>query len=427
MPLFPTAGHLKLFGASLVLLLAGCSAVEPRPEDVPRLADPASPPVTRLTSFSDALACMDDLFARSGAKTRLVTALSLPDQTGKNIGGGTRTMLISTISEMNRRSNAFRFVDIPQTFSGVTPNPETSRIDVDYLNAMPDGLTIDWPDYILEASVSELDQGVSSTSAGGGLDLGQVGGGISRERQVSAMTIDFNVKVGKTMKIINGAGSTNSVALVNRGKGLDLDARLKTVGGYFTLSVDRAEGQHAALRSLIQLSTIEVLGKLAGVPYQQCLSQSRTPSGTLTRTGVPALKITGARDGYQVGDKLEVRVRASRRTDLFCYYQNARGQIWQVLPTRFQPNASVAADDTIRIPDTTQFDLVFDAPGSEQVMCLGVPPGIADSLSAKLGRFSRADLQPLQVRSLDEVEGTFRAVIRVPEDLVRSDLSVRVN
>ncbi|WP_295399488.1 DUF4384 domain-containing protein [uncultured Thiocystis sp.] len=419
-------------GAMLGLLLGGCAAVAPNPEDVPRSAEPVTPPVTRLTSFSAALACMDDLFARNHTPTRYVTAISIPDQTGAKVGGGTLSMLISTISEMNRRSNAFQFMYLPVTFPGNASDLDPSRsgrIDLGYLLAYMKVTKggLDFPDYLLVASVSELDRAVSSTSLGGGLDLGKLSIGASGETVISAMTTDFNVADGHNFKIINGADSTNSVALISRGGGVDLDAKLKSVGGYFTLSVDRAEGQHAALRSLIQLSAIETLGKLAEVPYQQCLRQERTPSGTLTRTGVPALELTSDRTRYRVGDKLKVRVRASRGTDLFCYYQNAKGLVWQILPTQFQPNTSLNAGASVTIPGTPRVDLVFDTPGSEQVMCLAVPLGSTAPLAATLPeRVRRMDLQPLQIKSLGEVEDIFRATLRLPEDLNRADLRVQV-
>lgn len=433
MPTISGPRYQRLLGAMLGLLLGGCAVVAPRPEDVPRSAEPNTPPVARLTSFSAALSCMDDLFERSGTAKRYVSAISVPDQTGASIGGGTLSMLISAISEMNRRSNAFQFVYLPVTFSGATPNPETGHLDLGYLLAhikiALGGKTngIDLPDYLLVASVSELNRAVSSTKVGGGLELGALGLGASGETLISAMTTDFNVADGRSFKILNGANATNSVALITRGAGADLDAKLKGVGGTFTLSVDRAEGQQAALRSLIQLSAIETLGKLAGVPYQQCLHQERTPSGTLTRTGVPALELTSPRSSYAVGDRLAIRVRSSRSTDLFCYYQNAKGQVWQVLPTQFQPTATVSAGHSVLIPDTPRFDLVFDTPGSEQVMCLAVPPGSATRLAIAVPPgISRTDLQPVAPDSLDRVEEAFRAALRLPADLTRADLRVRV-
>ena len=43
-----------------------------------------------------------------------------------------------------------------------------------------------------------------------------------------------------------------------------------------SVSLDKSEGFHQAVRSLVELSTIEVLGKLTHVPYWECLSIEAT-------------------------------------------------------------------------------------------------------------------------------------------------------
>jgi hypothetical protein len=437
-----------LLGPLCAGLLGGCAAIAPSSEEADRLAEPRTPPAAKLTSFSAALSCMDDLFARSGTPRRYITAISVPDQTGAGIGGGTLSMLISAISEMNRRSNAFQFVYLPVTFSGAIPNPETGRIDLGYLLAHikvalgGKSSAIDLPDYLLVASVSEMNRAVSETKVGLGLQFGWGGFGLSGDNLVSVMTTDFNVADGRSFKILNGANATNSVALVSRGVGGDLDARLKTMGGYLTLSVDRSEGPHAALRVLIQLSAIETLGKLAGVPYQQCLAPRQIPAAavvpatapipptpaTPARPNVSALALTSPSPRrYRVGDQFRFQARAGRAMDLFCYYRNAKGQLWQVLPTDFQPGTAVRAGGAVQVPDTPRYDLVFDTPGTERAMCLGLPPGSAARLAAALpAGTSRTDLKPLAAGSLEAIVDAFRAALGSTGELARADLQVQV-
>lgn len=419
--------------AIMALLLGGCASVGLDPEDYPSAAEPRTAPVTRVTSFTGALACMDDLFLRAGTPKRYITAISLPDQTGQSIGGGALNMLISAVSEMNRRSNAFQFVYLPVTFTGNIPNPESGRIDLSYLLGHiqvalgGNASAIDLPDYLLVASITELDRGVAGARAGGGWDFGKLAIGVSADKVISVMTTDFNIADGRSFKIISGATATNTVALVSRSAGADLDARLKSSGGFLTLAVDRADGEQAAMRALIQLSAIESLGKLAGVPYQQCLQQRRTATGAVSRTGVAPLRLSSPRTSYGIGDKLVVSALTSRDADLFCYYQNAKGRLWQVLPTDYQPDNRAAPGSPLVIPGTPRVDLVFDAQGSEWVMCLATPLGSTSGLISALPRqVSRTDMQPLAVSSLDAIEDAFRAALRLPEDLSRADLRVEV-
>ena len=429
--------ELSIAGLLMSVLLGGCAALPPAPspQETPWAAQPRTPPMRSRTMFSDAMACMDDLFLRYGVEKKYIGAVSLPDQTGADIGGGNLSALMSAISEMNRRSDAFQFVYLPVTFSGNIPNAETGRIDVVYLMRHIKYIlgdkadVIDMPDYLLVASVSGLDRNVAEQSGGGGLDLSRIGLGVSGARRVSVMTTDVNVAEGQSDKILNGMNATNQVAIVDRGAGADLDASFEGAGGYFSFSLDHAEGQHAALRNLIQLSTIETLGKLARVPYQQCLVQKRAAPRAVARSGVAALTLTAAHGGkprWRLGDKLKVRVTTSRAADVFCYYQSAKEQIWQVFPTRFQPRPTLGAERTATIPGTPRFDLVLDtAPARERVMCLAAPPGTAGAIAKRLpGSATRTDLQPLAAASLDAIEEAYLRI--APNDIARADLEVRV-
>jgi hypothetical protein len=340
-------------------------------------------------------------------------------------------MLISAVSEMNRRSNAFQFVYLPVTFSGNLPNADSGRIDPGYLLdpiqiALGGNMRgVDLPDYLLVGSISELDREVTGGRAGIGLGFGKVGIDLSADRLISVMTADFNVADGRTLKIISGATTTSSVALVNHNAGADLDAKLGSSSGNLTLSIDRADGQQAAMRALIQLSAIETLGKLSGLPYQQCLHQGRTSTGAPSHA--KPFSLHSMHSSYRVGDKLVVQVRVSHTVDLFCYYQNAMGKLWQVLPTDYQPGNRAAPGVPIGIPGTSRVDLVLDAPGQERLMCLAIPPSSSVALASMLpGRISRTDLQPLSVSSLDAIEDAFRAKLRSPEGLRRADLQVWV-
>ena len=420
----------------LSVALGGCAALPgPSPVETPGAAEPKTPPVRKLTSFSNAMSCMDDLFLGYGVKTKYIGAISVPDQTGAGIGGGALSMLISAVSEMNRRSNAFQFVYLPVSFAGDVPNAETGRFDfVQLMNHIQIALQgrrelIDMPDYLLIASVSELDQHVIRRGVGGGIDLTEIGIGASGERQVSVMTTDFNVADGKSFKILNGKNATNTVAIINRGAGVDLDARFEGAGGFLTLAINHAEGHHAALRNLIQLSAIETLGKLSQVPYQRCLVQRRAAPRAVTSTGVSAITLTtprGDNPRYRVGDKIEVNVSPNRTADVFCYYENAKGKIWQVRPNKFQPRTTLGARETARIPGTPRFDLVLDtAPATEKLMCLATPAETAGAIVQRLpNTATRTDLQPLAARSLDEIEEAFLRI--VPNDVARTDLEIRV-
>jgi len=382
---------------------------------------------------------MDDLFRRYQVRKHYITAIAIPDRTGQDIGGDPQTMMISPISEMNRRSDAFAYLYLPVTFSGYTPNSETGRVDINYIVqylhmlSAQDKRDFRLADYYIVASISALDKGVTQRSAGGGIDFKLIGVGAQADEMVSVITSDFNVAKGANFQIINGMNTTNSVSVVRRGKGGDLDARFSGVGLSFNASLDRSEGSHAALRNLIQLSTIETLGKLAKVPYQQCLQQRQATPRLVSSSGRASIRLAtdrGAQPHYQPGDKLRLSLTTSANLRVRCYYRDGAGAIVKIYPNRFQPQAAIRANTRVAVPPGGRFDIVFEQAGvSEQVMCLGTPLAVGsgfDPLVSNLpASLLRNDLQPIAAASLDDIAAAYRRI--VPDDLVRSDLKMRVD
>jgi hypothetical protein len=63
---------------------------------------------------------------------------------------------------------------------------------------------------------------------------------------------------------------------VRSGKGGDVGGVIGKAGLSLSVSLDRSEGFHQAVRNLVELSTIEAVGKLTRVPYWQCLQIDQT-------------------------------------------------------------------------------------------------------------------------------------------------------
>jgi hypothetical protein len=101
---------------------------------------------------------------------------------------------------------------------------------------------------------------------------------------VTVLAVDFNVNHALTRQVLGGVTATNMIALARRSIAGDASAQIKKVGVSFNVALNRNEGVGAALRTLTELSLIEVLGKLAKVPYWQCLSIDQTHPEILAMT-----------------------------------------------------------------------------------------------------------------------------------------------
>lgn len=255
-------------GLAALSLVAGCAFTPP--EQAPIAAQPKTLPVRNVTSFTASLRCMDDLFQKFGKTNYLVTAQDIPDATGK-VQTGTKDMLISAISQMSVKSNAFNFVDF-EDFGSVF-------VLGSFLAApggppVPAGFEV--PNYYIRGAITQLDSGVIAESASGGIGLEDLDIGASTDQVVSVVSVDLNVGNVLNRHMLPGVSANNSVVVRRSGSAVDAGATINKLGANFNLTFNQSEGMHQAVRSLIELSAIEVLGKLLQVPYWRCLEIEQT-------------------------------------------------------------------------------------------------------------------------------------------------------
>lgn len=247
---------------AVAAVLCGCG---PRPELATIAVQPKTAPVRNIGSFGEALRCMDDMFLAQGKKDVYITTAGIPDSTGL-IAAGTKEMFISTVSTMSAKSGAFRFVDYDPTQTDVQVLSEIVGLREDFVA----------PSYYVRGAITQLDSGVLSSSQSAGLSLPRFDVAVSRDQVVSVLSMDLNVGKLVTRQILSGISAQNSIAVVHTGKGGDMGGVIGKAGLSFSVSLSKSEGFHQAVRNLVELSTIEVLGKLTRVPYWECLSIAST-------------------------------------------------------------------------------------------------------------------------------------------------------
>ena len=264
---------LRRRGASLAtaavpaLLASACALpVPPDPGRVTAEAQPRTPVVRNITSFTHALRCMDDLLRSYGKADIVITSDGLPDKTGQ-ITTGTKEMMISAVSRMSARSGAFRFVDVDRTQDSVF------WIQENWIGVR-DGLRA--PNYYIRGAITQVDAGVMTDSASTGASIPWLSLGKSRDQLVSVVSMDLNIGDVVTRQIVPGLSSTNSIAVVKTGRGQDTEGLIDKAGIFFEVSGDRSQGSHQSVRTLVELGLVEVLGKLTRVPYWRCLQIDST-------------------------------------------------------------------------------------------------------------------------------------------------------
>lgn len=252
----------KLMTAATGLLLASCASQQAVHDEVNKLkTGPSATPHRSITNFASGLRCMDNMMIDYGIKDISMLVEDLEDQTSK-VNAGTKDMLITAVSSMTRRSRAVKLI----------PFGNDSGNLISFLGAAGSQSAYNViPQYDIRGSISQLDSSVVRKQAGGSVAASKWGLGASASTAGSILGIDLSVLSTEDLSVLPGVTSSNAVVLFKSGKGGDADATIKKTGISFDFQVAKNEATVQALRNLIELASIELVGRLTKVPYWQCL------------------------------------------------------------------------------------------------------------------------------------------------------------
>lgn len=256
---------MTLRGLALVLfvLLGGCSndpAISVRDA-----AQPDARAMRNITSFSDALVCMDQLLRSSGRPRIVLSSSDIPDLT-KQLSIGGDDMLINAISQMNRRSNAYVFLDqVRYKKDG----------NIDFMIAKDDRTREPRPHYYIRGSISQVDRGVQGSDFSlGAATSGGHRSSIGGSRRLSIVSVDMHLVHYASRQVVPGASVANSMIVAGQSWGVDTTGTINVAPFDLTLLISNVESEGQAARNLIELGAIELLGKHSGVRYSSCLESA---------------------------------------------------------------------------------------------------------------------------------------------------------
>ncbi len=257
---------------ALVLALGGCATPrDPRKDqEFQSLASITDRPVVRptrsISSFSDSLMCMDHLLRDAQLPTTLITSKQIPDYSTR-VTVATKDMVITALSQMSRLSNAFRFVDYEVD---IARQDTVQNLTTILLNN--NQMQLQRPALYLSGAISFVDQNVINNRFDTGLSGPRIDMGYSQSRNATIIGLEMHLGDFRTRTLIPGLDSANEVIIGNGGQGIDLAGRIGTYGVQFNVGRDYTQGSGGAVRTLVDLATIELIGKWARVPYWQCLT-----------------------------------------------------------------------------------------------------------------------------------------------------------
>ncbi len=260
--------------AATFTLVSGC-AITPREyaaefEKTPTLNMPTTAPVRSISSFSDSLSCMDKMLRDYKVSNVLISSKNIPDVTGK-LSVATKEMMITSLSMMSRTSNTFRFVDFEiDAIKQDTVQNLTSLL----LNAGQ--MKIQRPALYISGALSFMDQNVSVNRMGGGVSASRWDVGVTRDLMSTAFGLELHLGDFATRTLLPGVDSSNTIVVANTAFGADIGGRIKKTGIQFNFGNEVSQGTGPAVRTLVDLGLIELVGKWARVPYWQCVALDQT-------------------------------------------------------------------------------------------------------------------------------------------------------
>ena len=246
--------------------LAGCAGFNAKAETVATAEivkkGPESKPYRLTTGVSGGLRCMDNMMIFYGVKDVSMLVEDLVDST-KKVNAGMRDMLVSAVSDMTKRGEAVRLIPFGNDTGNLAAYLDKAESKSAYAVV---------PLYDIRGSISQLDETVAQKQVEGALNIGPLGGGFAKTATALILGIDLSVISTANFSVIPGVTARNAVILYKEGRGYDAEVEYKKFGISWGMTVTKSDGQAQALRTLVELSMIELLGRLTKTPYWKCLN-----------------------------------------------------------------------------------------------------------------------------------------------------------
>jgi hypothetical protein len=287
--------------------LAGCGTLDVQRPTIEQTAEirkgPEDRPQRSITGFSQALRCMDTLMLDYGVRDITMLTEDINDET-KKLNAGTRDMLISAVSDMSRRSRAVRVVAFGRDATNVISFLASAQSAAVYQAI---------PLYDIKGSVSQFDENLIKNQKDFGFGISPyLNIGVASDAASSMLALDLSVLTTSDMAVLPGVTSRNAVVILKQGRGFDGDAAYEKFGINYSMNLARSEGQSQALRGLVELAAVELIGKLTKIPYWSCLGVPDPRANDETRAEVF--------DWYHA--------MAATRVELIAYFQNQLRRRW---------------------------------------------------------------------------------------------------
>jgi PBP1b-binding outer membrane lipoprotein LpoB len=225
-----------------LLMIAGCKTASVTPMDEQKT-------VNTKTHYSQALRTANDMISVFFGKTIHIKVNDINDDA---TGGAKLPVKIDTV--VNKSFN--RIGDKVVTMRGYNPKKLPKNV------------------YIVNGAITEFDvvfsDGMSTDVAAQGTHNGQsaqFNGGLSKGNKTTKLTLTLNPSNPRTGNFISRTSTDNTITIEQKNSASEFGFSILGTGIGLNSSVSRSHGLHASIDTLVELSVVEVLGRLVKYPY----------------------------------------------------------------------------------------------------------------------------------------------------------------
>ncbi|WP_462182232.1 peptidoglycan-binding domain-containing protein [Pseudoalteromonas gelatinilytica] len=277
---------MKIFSVLFLgVMLCGCAnQLIDVPEVPPEVSAefPTELPSSTITSFSNALVCMDDMLAVNRRAPMFISSSPIGNFSGDHsISNGITEMFISAMSRISARSGSIKYVSFEPAIQNI----------LSLQGAHPESKQFRAPDYFIRGGLTQVNKSLWSGQEGVGesieFDPGNlIDGGtffllqgqedatesVSKSASYVSLSMDLNVGFIPNLQMLSGVYSSNTLGFTNsKSDSLSVDISVHDLGISYSLSNNITKDMNSMVRSLLEVGIIEIVGKLQNLPYHRCL------------------------------------------------------------------------------------------------------------------------------------------------------------
>ena len=238
-----------------------------------------SKPVRNISNFDAALACMDRRIPSYTHEQVIFMAERIPNESGiPGLPESANNMLISALSKISQRNKLVRYVSINVKQKNLQAAFNLRNRELAGKQKSESEMMFA-PRYFITGAITQVSQDASRSTkdVGVGVAIKQVEGfaGTGNENSMTTIALDLNMGSVHNMQILPGVTSNNIMPVYKKSDGTEMSVGIVGLANLdFSVEFRSNEGIGSALRTLVDLATIELVGKFLKMPYENCLTNS---------------------------------------------------------------------------------------------------------------------------------------------------------